>query len=431
MSRDRRPRGRAAPRAQRPPARPAGCGPRAWRVRQPEGRARGRRRHRRRRSRSRSKATSGYYCAGMNKQATVRVTATWAWARREHDVRLGDRGGQREPVGRRTGQGGFVVIGGDASARCGISMKGVNRRERSVGHMSAFMAQKVCLVVCGDAGEALGDSIYEAHLYVRGKVAGLGADCSRRKCATSTSPSCPSCSSVPRIEDVDAGDFRRYGSARKLYNFHVDHAGAYDELRRRAAARAARVRDLSTATSSTRSSAPRARGSTTSAASAPSAGAGLRRSAVPRREVSRYPLEGYRERCDTDVVPAPPREEADPPDIPITIAGMSFGALCAPAKEALGRAHRDGHLHHDRRRRHDARGARPLEDARLPAAALPLRDQPRRPAPRRRDRGRRRPGRQARRRRDAHRPEDLRPRRQRCATFRRGSTSAAPAGTRT
>jgi glutamate synthase domain-containing protein 2 len=54
--------------------------------------------------------------------------------------------------------------------------------------------------------------------------------------------------------------------------------------------------------------------------------------------VSRYPLEGYRERCDTDVVLG--TRFAEHPlhlDIPITIAGMSFGALSAPAKEALGR----------------------------------------------------------------------------------------------
>src|SRR5919199_3288855 len=54
--------------------------------------------------------------------------------------------------------------------------------------------------------------------------------------------------------------------------------------------------------------------------------------------VSRYPLEGYRERCDTDVVLG--TRFAKKPlhlDIPITIAGMSFGALSAPAKEALGR----------------------------------------------------------------------------------------------
>ena len=54
--------------------------------------------------------------------------------------------------------------------------------------------------------------------------------------------------------------------------------------------------------------------------------------------VSRYPLEGYRERCATDVVLGD-RHATKPLElqIPITIAGMSFGALSAPAKEALGR----------------------------------------------------------------------------------------------
>jgi len=54
--------------------------------------------------------------------------------------------------------------------------------------------------------------------------------------------------------------------------------------------------------------------------------------------VSRYPLEGYRERCATDVWLG--ARHASRPlhlEIPITIAGMSFGALSAPAKEALGR----------------------------------------------------------------------------------------------
>src|ERR671937_1615492 len=77
-----------------------------------------------------------------------------------------------------TGRGGLLVVHGDAAARCGISMKGIDIVVRgSVGHMSAFMAQRGCLVVCGDAGEAFGDSIYEARLYVRGGVASLGADC--------------------------------------------------------------------------------------------------------------------------------------------------------------------------------------------------------------------------------------------------------------
>jgi len=54
--------------------------------------------------------------------------------------------------------------------------------------------------------------------------------------------------------------------------------------------------------------------------------------------ISRYPLEGYRERCATDVTLG--TRFARKPihlKIPITIAGMSFGALSGPAKEALGR----------------------------------------------------------------------------------------------
>ena len=54
--------------------------------------------------------------------------------------------------------------------------------------------------------------------------------------------------------------------------------------------------------------------------------------------ISRYPLEGYRERCATNVTLG--TRFAKTPlqlDIPITIAGMSFGALSGPAKEALGR----------------------------------------------------------------------------------------------
>ncbi len=54
--------------------------------------------------------------------------------------------------------------------------------------------------------------------------------------------------------------------------------------------------------------------------------------------MSRYPLEGYRERCDTNVVLGT-RFAQKPIElkIPITIAGMSFGALSAQAKESLGR----------------------------------------------------------------------------------------------
>ncbi|WP_210345516.1 FMN-binding glutamate synthase family protein [Bradyrhizobium sp. CCBAU 53421] len=54
--------------------------------------------------------------------------------------------------------------------------------------------------------------------------------------------------------------------------------------------------------------------------------------------ISRYPLEGYREKCGTDVTLGS-RFAKKPITLktPVTIAGMSFGALSGPAKEALGR----------------------------------------------------------------------------------------------
>ena len=68
-----------------------------------------------------------------------------------------------------TGHGGLLNIKGNASSRCGISMKGIDIVVHgSIGHMSAFMGQKGNLVVLGDAGDALGDSLYEARLFVRG-----------------------------------------------------------------------------------------------------------------------------------------------------------------------------------------------------------------------------------------------------------------------
>src|ERR1700683_342471 len=55
--------------------------------------------------------------------------------------------------------------------------------------------------------------------------------------------------------------------------------------------------------------------------------------------LSRYPLEGYREKCVTKTVRVT-RFAKKPVElaIPITIAGMSFGALSARAKAAIGRA---------------------------------------------------------------------------------------------
>ena len=171
----------------------------------------------------------GYYCAGMNKHAAVRVHGNCGVGVAEN-IMSGSvivEGTASQSAGA-TGRGGLLVIRGDASSRCGISMKGVDIVVRgSVGHMSAFMAQKGRLVVCGDAGDALGDSIYEARLYVSGAVAGLGADCVEKEMGDEHATEVSDLLERAGIDDVDPAGFRRYGSARQLYNFQIDNAGAY------------------------------------------------------------------------------------------------------------------------------------------------------------------------------------------------------------
>jgi methylamine---glutamate N-methyltransferase subunit B len=170
----------------------------------------------------------GYYCAGMNKRAQVRVrgNASTGIAENMMSGLVVVEGNASQSAGA-TGRGGLLVVRGDASARCGISMKGIDIVVGgSVGHMSAFMAQTGTLVVCGDAGEALGDSIYEARVYVRGSVAGLGADCVEKELRDEHVLQLASLLDAAEI-DADPSDFRRYGSARQLYNFRVDNAGAY------------------------------------------------------------------------------------------------------------------------------------------------------------------------------------------------------------
>jgi methylamine---glutamate N-methyltransferase subunit B len=170
----------------------------------------------------------GYYCAGMNKRATIRIhgNASTGLAENMMSGLVVVDGNASQSAGA-TGRGGLLVVRGDASSRCGISMKGIDIVVGgSVGHMSAFMAQTGCLVVCGDAGEALGDSIYEARLYVLGSVAGLGADCVEKELRDEHVTQLAGLLDAAGV-DADPAEFRRYGSARQLYNFRIDNVGAY------------------------------------------------------------------------------------------------------------------------------------------------------------------------------------------------------------
>ena len=171
----------------------------------------------------------GYYCAGMNKKAIVTIhgSAGPGVAENMMSGKVVIKGDASQYAGA-TGHGGLLVIEGNASSRCGISMKGIDIVVRgNIGHMSGFMAQSGHLIVLGDAGDALGDSIYEAQIFVRGKVKSLGADCIEKEVRAEHLSALARLLQDAGIADADVAEFRRYGSARKLYNFNIDNADAY------------------------------------------------------------------------------------------------------------------------------------------------------------------------------------------------------------
>ena len=106
-------------------------------------------------------------------------------------------------------------------------MKGIDIVvQGSIGHMSAFMAQSGNLVVAGDVGDSLGDSIYEAQIFVRGAVNSLGADCIEKEM---TFQHIQLVDKLLKSSDIgcEASEFKRFGSARKLYNFDIDNLSDY------------------------------------------------------------------------------------------------------------------------------------------------------------------------------------------------------------
>ena len=170
----------------------------------------------------------GYYAAGMNQRATVTIDGNAGVGVAENmmsgTVRV--TGDASQSAGA-TAHGGLLVIEGNAAARCGISRTGVDIVVGgSIGHMSAFMGQAGRLVVLGDAGEALGDSLYETRIYVRGTVASLGADCIEKEMRDEHRAELRELLDTAGF-DADPTEFTRYGSARKLYNFHVDNTSSY------------------------------------------------------------------------------------------------------------------------------------------------------------------------------------------------------------
>ncbi len=176
------------------------------------------------------RGSTGYYCAGMNKLATIRVKGSAGPGVAENMMSgtvIVD--GDASQYAGATGRGGLLVIKGNASSRCGISMKGIDIVVHgNIGHMSCFMAQTGNMVVLGDAGDALGDSLYEARLFVRGSVKSLGADCVEKELRPEHIALLTDLLKRGEAEGkAKPSEFKRYGSARKLYTFNVDNAAAY------------------------------------------------------------------------------------------------------------------------------------------------------------------------------------------------------------
>jgi len=88
------------------------------------------------------------------------------------------------------------------------------------GEVSAAGADYITLA---RAGDALGDSIYEAHLFVRGSVKSLGADCIEKEMRPEHLEILRDLIERSGVE-ARPEEFTRYGSARKLYNFDIDNA---------------------------------------------------------------------------------------------------------------------------------------------------------------------------------------------------------------
>jgi glutamate synthase domain-containing protein 3 len=171
---------------------------------------------------------AGYFIGGMNKRANITVHGNVGWSVAENImsgmVRV--KGCASECAGA-SGHGGLVIIEGDASSRCGISMKGCDIVVGgSVGHLSAFMAQAGHLVVCGDAGPSLGDSLYEAIIYVRGKLQGLGVDAREEPMTEADHAKLGELLSAAQM-NASPRDFKRVASAKTLYHWNVEAGQEY------------------------------------------------------------------------------------------------------------------------------------------------------------------------------------------------------------
>lgn len=164
---------------------------------------------------------AGYYIGGLGNGPDITVDGFVGWGVGENLMRgtIRVRGNASESTGA-SAHGGTIVIEGDASSRTAISLKGGTVAVAgSVGHMSAFMAQAGTLLVGADAGESLGDSLYEAVVYVGGGVRSLGADARIEELTEDDVARVTALVERIGFDHISPGDVTKVASAKSLYNF--------------------------------------------------------------------------------------------------------------------------------------------------------------------------------------------------------------------
>jgi glutamate synthase domain-containing protein 3 len=166
---------------------------------------------------------TGYYLGGMNQQASITVHGSAGPGVGENMMSGTIRvEGFASTAAGASAHGGLLVVRGDGSVRWGLTLKGGDIVVGGgVGDFSAFMAQAGRMVICGDAGHALGDSLYEAVIYVRGSVASLGADARFEPMQAADFAAVRELLGRAGL-DYDPESFKRVASAKGLYHWNAD-----------------------------------------------------------------------------------------------------------------------------------------------------------------------------------------------------------------
>jgi glutamate synthase domain-containing protein 3 len=172
---------------------------------------------------------AGYFTAGLCDGPDVTVNGFVGWSVGENlmqgTVRV--RGSVSQSAGS-SAHGGLLVIEGDASLRAGISLKGGSIAiAGDAGPMCAFMAQAGTILIGGDAGPGLGDSLYEAVIYVAGRIGSLGADARVEELGDDDVLAVKRLVELTGFDHIEPGDVTRVASARTLYHFDSANFEAY------------------------------------------------------------------------------------------------------------------------------------------------------------------------------------------------------------